>query len=183
MNKKNQSVLLELARKTITCKLQEKEIIVKDIPSELKDLGSCFVTLTLKGNLRGCIGHLEAFEPLYKNVMNNAVNAALYDNRFSPLTKEELEHIKIEISVLKKPEKLHYVNKEDLLEQLTTNLGVILKKDFKQATFLPQVWQMFSTKEEFLESLSLKAGLHKDAWQDNPEIYVYEVQKFSEFSE
>lgn len=180
MNEENKNFLLRIARNAIESQIKKERFELGTIPKELKEVTSCFVTLTKNDDLRGCIGHLEGFEPLYENVIRNAVNSALNDSRFPPVTEQELNKIKIEISVLTKPEKLYYDDADDLLKKLSSQQGVIIKKGMHQATFLPQVWEMFSEKEEFLKNLSAKAGLHPDSWRENPEIYVYEVIKFSE---
>jgi AmmeMemoRadiSam system protein A len=172
--------VLKLSRKVIESELNKENISLENIPEELEEDKACFVTLTKDGELRGCIGSLEAQNDLCQNIIDNSSKAAFYDPRFSALTKEELDDVKIEISVLSEPIKLEYSDKRDLLEKLEPNKhGVILIKDEFSATFLPQVWEQLPDKEKFLEQLSQKAGLKKDTWQ-NSEIYVYKVEKFSE---
>jgi len=178
--REEQVFLLKLARDVIKSKLEGVQIKLDKIPESLTAIGCCFVTLSINGELRGCIGHLEAFEPLYLNVINNAINSAFYDSRFNPLFRDEFNKIKVEISVLSKPERLIYLNSDDLLSNLSSKPGVILKRGFHQATFLPQVWDVIPDKTEFLENLSVKAGLHSNAWLDKPEIFLYSVEKFSE---
>jgi len=180
IKKEHQVFLLKLAKAAINSKFNNYKISHEKIPQELTRVGCCFVTLSLNGELRGCIGHLEAFEPLYLNVINNAINAAFNDSRFNPLSVEEFRKVKIEISVLSKPERLVYSNPEDLLVNLSSKSGVILKKGFSQATFLPQVWEIIPDKVEFLENLCVKAGLRAGAWRDGLEIFIYGVEKFSE---
>ena len=136
------------------------------LPAKLKQNHATFVTLTKNNELRGCIGHLEAFQPLYKDVMDNAIAAAVYDNRFPQLQKHELEKIKIEISILSKPEKIKYKNTKDLLDNITAKQdGIIIKYKNHSATFLPQVWKHFPKKQDFLSQLCIKAGLLPDFWQ------------------
>ena len=180
MNEFDRNFSLNLARSAIRAKLDNVTFELGKIPQPLKDIGCCFVTLTLNGELRGCIGHLEPFEPLYKNIIDNAINAAFSDSRFPPVSRFELDNLKIEISVLSSPERLLYLNPDDLLNKLSQNQGVILKKGGRSATFLPQVWEMIPNKTEFLENLCQKAGLPQSAWMSNPEIFVYSVVKFSE---
>lgn len=179
--------LLKLARKTI---MEELGGNIEDDPSlseklgakELEDNCGTFVTLTKKHHLRGCIGNLFPSEPITEGVKNNALNAAFHDHRFSPLTIDELKEIEIEVSILTKPAPLSYQGKKDLLEKLRPHVdGVILKKGYSSATFLPQVWEQLPDKETFLRHLSQKAGLAKDAWQDpDIEISTYQVQYFEE---
>ena len=140
---------------------------------------ACFVTLTKNGALRGCVGSLQAYQELYKDVIINAINAAFKDFRFEPLQKVELSHIKIEVSVLTTPKILRYKDEEDLLQKLKPNMGIILEKWNHRATFLPQVWEMLPNKREFLEELSLKAGLRKDDWKTANYQYYY-VKKYKE---
>jgi len=172
--------LLELARKTIEAKLNKESF---EVPQDIKNLygepGACFVTITNNGDLRGCIGSLNASKPLFKDVQDNSINAGFRDPRFLPLTKDELPKIKIEISLLSKPKKLDYTTKEELLKKLDKTMGVVLKKGFYSATFLPQVWKELQDKTKFLESLSMKAGLEKEEWK-NAEIWVYTVDVMKE---
>ena len=158
--------LTDLARKTIESYFCGKNFEVDEATRKtFSKLGASFVTLTINGELRGCIGSLVARQSLWKDVRENALNAAFEDSRFSPLEKGELNRIKIEVSVLSEPKKLEYKNEKDLLNKLNHNMGLILKKGFYSATFLPQVWEELPDKIDFLEHLSRKAGLNKDAWK------------------
>jgi AmmeMemoRadiSam system protein A len=143
-----------------------------------------FVTLTKAGRLRGCIGSLEAKEPLQESIRHNAINAAFHDPRFKPLTAEELEAVNIEVSVLTPPQPLSYRDGDDLLETLTPGEdGLIIGKGMMQATFLPQVWQQLPDPQQFLTQLCLKAGLAADSWQqDKLKVETYRVQYFEETS-
>jgi AmmeMemoRadiSam system protein A len=172
--------LLKLAREAIICNLDGKNLEVnKDIIKKYSEKGACFVTLTQNGELRGCIGSLEARQELYKDVIENALNASFNDYRFTPLKKEELDKIKIEISILTKPKKLDYQDENDLLKKLSPDMGIILTKHMRSATFLPQVWDQLPDKIEFLKHLSTKAGLKKDDWKDADYQY-YTVEKVKE---
>jgi MEMO1 family protein len=141
-----------------------------------------FVTLKLKGQLRGCIGTLSASDPLAESVRRNAVNAAFHDPRFSPLTEKELGQVEIEVSVLTEPQPLAFSDPEDLLLKLRAHVdGVIIRQGHASATFLPQVWEQLSNKEDFLGHLCLKAGLPRDAWKRGKlEVATYQVQYFEE---
>ncbi len=172
--------LLSLARKAIESKLNNKKLeIPENVRKKYSEKKACFVTLTEKEELRGCIGSLEPRQELWKDVIENAIHAAFDDYRFPPLEKNELLKIKIEISVLSIPKKINFENEKELLEKIDKNMGIILKKGFNSATFLPQVWEEISNKKDFLEHLSLKAGLGRDAWK-NAEIYCYRVEKIKE---
>ena len=174
--------LTELARKTIEAYFKGKKF---EAPGEVKKKyekkGGSFVTLTEKktGDLRGCIGTLEAVQPLYTDIMANALNAAFRDPRFFPLVENELGKINIEVSILSEAKKLKCKDQKDLLKKLNHQMGIILKKGYASATFLPQVWEQIPDKKDFLEHLSIKAGLGKDAWK-TADIWTYEVEKISE---
>jgi AmmeMemoRadiSam system protein A len=170
--------LLSIARKTIEGKLLGKDYIVEEkIQKKFSKKGASFVTLTLDGRLRGCIGSLQARQELWKDVQENALNAAFSDFRFRPLKKEELSKIKIEVSVLSSPKKLVFSNHSDLLEKLNHNMGVIIQFGMHSATYLPQVWEQIPDKEEFLSSLCEKAGLDSRCWKNEKiEVSVYTVK-------
>jgi AmmeMemoRadiSam system protein A len=141
-----------------------------------------FVTLKIQGQLRGCIGNLTSTESIIDGVKRNAINAAFHDPRFAPLSNQELEQTKIEVSVLTEPEPLTFHDGEDLLKKLRVNVdGVIIRKGRASATFLPQVWEQLPRPEDFLSHLCLKAGLSSDAWKSSElDVMTYQVQYFEE---
>jgi len=169
--------LTEIARKKLENYFDEKDFILdEETKKEYSAKKACFVTLTKDDELRGCVGSLVAHQALWKDVLDNIMNAAFSDNRFKPLEKKELNKIKIEISVLSEPERISYKDSDDLLKQINNKKGIILKKGFLSATFLPQVWEQIPFKKKFLEQLSLKAGLDKDSWKEKGvEILYYSV--------
>ncbi|MFA5857387.1 MAG: AmmeMemoRadiSam system protein A [Candidatus Pacearchaeota archaeon] len=172
--------LLKLARENIKSKLEGNKLVVEDnIKKKFRDNGACFVTLTINNELRGCIGSLESFQALYQDVIDNSIHAAFEDPRFLPLNKKEFDKIKIEISILSKPVKLEYKDEIDLLNKINNEMGLILKRGFYSATFLPQVWEDLPDKINFLEHLSRKAGLSKDAWK-KADFMFYNVEKIKE---
>jgi AmmeMemoRadiSam system protein A len=172
--------LPQIARKAIEFYFDNKKFEPDEkTKQKYREKKACFVTLTENDELRGCIGGLEARQELWKDVVENAVNAGFSDFRFFPLNKSELKKIKIEVSVLTEPKKLEFKNEKELLEKLNKSMGIILKKGFYTSTFLPQVWEELPDKIEFLEHLSIKAGLNKDAWK-NAEIFYYNVEIFRE---
>ena len=147
----------------------------------LEDKGAVFVTLTIDGNLRGCIGSLVAHRKLYEDIIYNARSAALNDPRFKPLSKEEFKFIKIEVSILSKSEPLIYDNIDILKARLRVGIdGVVLKSGLNQATFLPQVWEQLPTFELFFSHLCQKAGLPGDCLKSHPDILTYQVQEYKE---
>ena len=177
--------LLELARKTLTSVTTGgslPEVAAKDVPPKLAEKKACFVTLTKSGALRGCIGHLMAMEPLHQAVAENARNAALRDPRFPPVGSDELDQIKIEISVLTDPQPLPFNSPDDLLSKLHPNEdGVLLHIGPRTATFLPQVWAQVPDKVAFLNHLSQKAGCEPSAWRGKDvSVSIYHVECFEE---
>ncbi len=141
-----------------------------------------FVTLTKSGALRGCIGTLVGVQSIRRSVAENAVNAALHDYRFPPVTAGELADLRIEVSVLSEPEPLVFRDPGDLVSRLRPGIdGVILEAAGRRATFLPQVWEQLPRAEDFLSQLCRKAGLAGDCWrQGGVGVQVYQVQKFGE---
>jgi len=177
--------LLEEARKTIRQALYgEGAQKGKDagLPPVFKQPRGTFVTLTIGGNLRGCIGHIIPQESLIEGIRINAVNAAFKDPRFRPLNKDEWKKVRIEVSILTDPKPISYTGADDLLRKLRPGIdGVIIKKGYRQATFLPQVWDQLPGKEEFLNHLCLKAGLDGNEWKRGGlEVSTYQVQAFEE---
>jgi AmmeMemoRadiSam system protein A len=146
--------------------------------------GASFVTLTRRegGELRGCTGSLEAMDPLALNVCYCAVQTALYDYRFPPVSALELEDIEIEVSVLTPPQALGYASPEELLEVLEARKpGVLIQRGEHRATFLPQVWERLPEAGVFLGYLCMKAGLGgEDYLEPGLEVFTYQVEKFSE---
>jgi AmmeMemoRadiSam system protein A len=165
----------ELAKKAVENYLKKgTKIKLKKIPSFLEQKRACFVTLNKNGNLRGCIGNILPKDKLYRSIINNAINAGFSDPRFPPLRKEELDKLSYEVSILTIPEKLNYANEGELLEKIKQK-GVIIRKGFKEATYLPQVWQHFKKPENFLSSLCQKAFLGKSCWKEDIEVFVYDA--------
>ena len=149
--------------------------------TQLLEEGAAFVTLHKHGELRGCIGSLEAYQPLIEDVAENARSAALRDPRFPPVTPDEVAAIHIEISVLTKPEPMYFKSEDDLLEQIQPyEDGLVLQEGRRRGTFLPLVWQQLPDKKEFLMHLKHKAGLPVDYWSESVRVYRYRTQVFEE---
>lgn len=177
-------ILLRLARDAIREALKGNplpEIDLATLPPRLQAKGAAFVTLTLQGQLRGCIGSLMAHRPLALDVQQHAVDAAFDDPRFPPLTDLEFRPLRIEISVLSEPQPLIFSSPEELLQKLRPGVdGVVLERGWNRGTFLPQVWEELPEPEEFLSHLSRKAGLPANAWRwPDIQIKVYQVEKFA----
>jgi len=175
--------LLKLARDTIRGRLGlESNFEESSTDKGLQSHYATFVTLKKADELRGCIGSLVPTGTVYESVCQNAVRAAFHDSRFSPLTRDEVEDIHIDISILTPPEPLEYSDGDDLINKLHPGMdGVTIRLGTAGATFLPQVWQQLPIPELFLEHLCRKAGLAPTAWKDaHPIVETYQVQCFEE---
>ncbi len=187
LNEEEKQTLLRLARNAIEDRLENppsRPPALADLSPRLRLEGASFVTLTKRGQLRGCIGSLQAQRPLAHDVHHNARAAAFQDPRFPPVRQAELEALTVEVSVLSAPEPLTYDNATDLLQKLRPHVdGVVLKRGGRRATFLPQVWEKLPQPQEFLANLCYKAGLPPDAWrQPDVQIDTYQVDKFKEIN-
>ncbi len=147
----------------------------------LNESGATFVTLTQHGKLRGCIGSLQACRPLLDDVSRNAVSAALHDPRFPPLSAEELQRTKVEVSLLSPPRPMQFKDEADALSQLRPGTdGVIFEWGRYRSTFLPQVWDQLPDPRLFMAHLKRKAGLAENFWDDDVNLSRYEVRKWKE---
>ncbi len=177
--------LLDLARTAIKLAVNHQtppDIDLSGLSDVLKNNGATFVTLSMKGQLRGCIGTLEAYQPLAIDVREHAVAAALEDYRFPPVTAGELSAILIEISRLTLPVPLSYTDSVSLIKNLRPGIdGVILSEGSRRATFLPQVWQQLPRPEDFLSQLCSKMGSNPDSWRvKHLMVSTYQVEEFHE---
>jgi len=164
--------LLRLARSAINQFIREKKIINyrTENPNFLAKKGA-FVTLKRKGFLRGCIGYIEPVAPLYQTVIQTSVYAACRDQRFPPVSPEELDDLEIEISVLSPLKKIH----DPSLIRVGKH-GLVISKGNKKGLLLPQVpvennW----SRETFLQQGCLKAGLPPNTWKSGADIYIFEA--------
>ncbi len=173
--------LLTLARHAIAARFgQAAQNVAVDLP-ELAKMGATFVTLTQQGQLRGCIGSLEAWRPLAQDVQENACAAAFRDPRFSPLRADELPHTRVEVSLLTPPEPMQFSSEADALAQLRPNVdGVIFTASGRRSTFLPQVWEQLPEPREFMARLKQKAGLAASYWGPDVRLERYTVHKWKE---
>jgi len=145
--------------------------------------GATFVTLRQGGDLRGCIGSVEAFRPLGTDVHANALAAAFRDPRFPPLALGEYAATAIEVSLLARSEPLAFGTEADALAQLRPGVdGVILECGRHRSTFLPQVWEQLPDAGAFLDALKRKAGLPDGYWSGDVRLARYTVAKFTEDS-
>lgn len=155
------------------------KVNTSSFPEVLVQAGATFVTLEKKGRLRGCIGTLQAHQPLILDLISNAYRAGFMDPRFPALTAEELPSVASSISILNKPEPLKFDDEEDLMSQLRPGSdGLILEDRGRRGTFLPQVWDQLPLANDFFTHLKTKAGLPRNHWSDSLQVYRYTVHKF-----
>jgi len=173
-------VLLALARSAIARELDVAHEIAA-VPQDLARVGATFVTLRSEGELRGCVGTLEAWRTLADDVRANAVGAAFRDPRFAPLRRHEWAGIAIEVSLLHPSEPVAAAHEESLFAMLRPGVdGVVLECARRRATFLPQVWEQLPDAREFMRALKRKAGLPDGYWSGDVRVSRYTVDKFVE---
>jgi AmmeMemoRadiSam system protein A len=176
-------VLLPMARSAIAGAVGQAGAPSRPAATDpwLQAPGATFVTLTQRGQLRGCIGTLEAHRPLHQDVEANAVAAALRDPRFAPLQARELAWTEIEVSLLSVREALAFHSEDDALAQLRPGVdGVIFQFDRFRSTFLPQVWEQLPDVTGFMAHLKQKAGLPADFWSPQVRLERYTVTQWKE---
>lgn len=181
MHKKNQLLLLKLARDAIESSFTDRDPDISAC-SHLTQLRGCFVTLHKNHTLRGCIGFPKPIMPLYEQIIAASKAAAFEDPRFSPLTREELREVIIEISILTRPELIKVLAPSEYLEKIEIGRDGLIIRAENSGLLLPQVAVEFKMNaEQFLEALCEKAGLTKDGWK-NPsvKIYKFHAEIFSE---
>ena len=177
LNDIDKKELLHIARESLSYYLEHGKMKEFSVQSEtLKEKMGAFVTLKNKGDLRGCIGYIVGVKPLYETIAEMAVNAGTRDTRFSPVSANELKEIKFEISALTPFKKIDSVDEIEVGKH-----GLYIKKGFYSGLLLPQVATEYGWKrDEFLEYVCFKAGLPKDAWTKNAEIFIFSAQVFGE---
>ncbi len=183
------AVLIPIARAAIAAALGQAPpsasvarpaIASEDMPW-LQQPGATFVTLNRHGQLRGCIGSLEARRTVLADVQANAVAAALRDPRFAPLSAAELPGTEIEVSLLSPMQPLACDHESHALAQLRPGVdGVVLEFGPHRSTFLPQVWEQLPDAGDFMAQLKRKAGLPADFWADGIRLQRYRVDKWKE---
>ena len=175
------AIMLKIARAAIQARWCDVGSLLFPRITGLHDLGATFVTLTRNGQLRGCIGRLQASDIVLNDIQRNAVAAAFNDPRFAPLTCDELGGLNIEVSLLSTPEALFVTDEESLVNQLRPGVdGIVLRYRGAQGTFLPQVWQELPEPQQFIKHLKMKAGLSPDFWSEEIQCERYTVEKWKE---
>lgn len=177
-------LLISIARENILSYLKGEEYVLNhELPEIFHEKLGVFVTLSINSNLRGCIGYPEPYMELIEGLLDVSIAAAVDDPRFNPLSLEEFDKIRIEVSVLTKPKIVEVDSYDEYLDVLKVGTdGLIIENMYHRGLLLPQVpieqnWDI----KTFLENLCYKAGLHKDAWMDeNTKIYNFQAQIFEE---
>jgi AmmeMemoRadiSam system protein A len=138
------------------------------------DKGASFVTLEKNKELRGCIGTIVPHTAISHDIARNTYKAALEDDRFEPVTEEELKDISIHISLLTDFERIRYLTEDDLLEQVIAGTdGLIIRDGNRQGLFLPAVWEKIPDKKTFLRELKIKAGISPSYQNNKIKIYRF----------
>ena len=143
--------------------------------------GATFVTLKQDGELRGCIGSLEAHRLLAIDVRRNALAAAFSDPRFPPLVAWELDVTTVEVSLLSPASRVEVADEVDLLARLEPGVdGIVLELGRRRATFLPQVWESLPDPRDFIGALKRKAGMPANFWSTEMRVSRYTVSKWQQ---
>lgn len=174
--------LKELAKKSISYGLKHGRPLPIDnsaLAEQLTVPRATFVTLQKHGQLRGCIGMLEAIRPLAEDIAYNSYAAAFSDPRFPSVSEDELADLSIHISILSPAERIHCQSEAELLVLLRPNVdGLILDNGIHHATFLPSVWESLSDPTDFVRNLKMKAGLKEYYWSPELRAYRYTTDSF-----
>ena len=184
-SEKEKNIILQIAKDAIKEAVLKEHIINRDELIQkypfLKEKGAVFVTINEFNQLRGCIGSIIAHQSLIDDIIKNAKSAALSDPRFLPLTKDELDNIEVEVSILTPPKPMPYSSIDDLKQKIKPGVhGVILNYRGYQATYLPSVWEQLPNFDIFFRSLCQKAGLPGNCLSYHPDIFVYEAIKIED---
>ncbi|NOY66360.1 MAG: AmmeMemoRadiSam system protein A [Gammaproteobacteria bacterium] len=174
------NIILTTAKKSIAYGLKHHSRTTldhKNIPAALLENGACFVTLEIHQQLRGCIGNLEAFQPLIDDISHNAYSAAFSDPRFPAVTDKEFKQLSIHVSILSPATAIQFNNEQDLIASIKPGIdGLILEDNGRRGTFLPSVWESLPEPEDFLRHLKLKAGLTESHWSDSIKVSRYQTE-------
>ncbi|MEJ2618901.1 MAG: AmmeMemoRadiSam system protein A [Candidatus Thiodiazotropha sp.] len=180
----DRSLLLDIASQSIDHGLAHHESLSvnpTDYPESLQTIRASFVTLKIANQLRGCIGHLEAVQPLVSDVAENAYAAAFRDPRFPPVSVLERDQIEIHLSLLTPSIAIEFDSEADLLSKIRPGKdGLIMIEGYRRGTFLPSVWESLPNPKDFVDQLKLKAGLPSNYWSNSLEVMRYESESIPE---
>jgi AmmeMemoRadiSam system protein A len=172
-------VLLAIARESIV-RGEDGVATTVGVAAWLLERGASFVTLKLEGELRGCIGTIDAHRPLGEDVARNARAAAYRDPRFPPVSVAEVPRLQVVVSVLTAREPLAVASEADALAKLRPGIdGIAIEFNGASATFLPQVWESLPEPDAFLDALRRKAGLPARFWHPDVRLSRYTVEKYA----
>ena len=172
--------IIDLCKKTLLSAFGEQTQFPV-YPQIFNQFGACFVTLEEDQQLRGCIGSIIAYRPLIEDITEHTKDAAFNDSRFMPLEQNELQHLEYSVSLLSTPTKVFFENEQDLLNKIVQNKdGIIIKDKGKTGVYLPVVWEQFQKKQDFLNSLKVKAGFTEDYFSNTLEAYKFEATSIKE---
>ena len=174
---RDKQTILKVARHAIQYGLTYKSpplLELENYTPQLQAKAATFVTLKETNKLRGCIGTLEAYQPLIQDVAEHAYAAAFNDPRFPPVNSIEEPMLHISISLLSSPDTISLNNEQELVAQLEPRkTGLILEYGPHKATYLPSVWEQISSPQEFVSQLKRKAGLAEQFWDDSMTFKTY----------
>jgi len=179
--------LADIARKAIGLGIEHgkpAQVKSESFPRPLQALRATFVTLTLDGRLRGCIGSVVPHQPLVADVVANAHKAAFHDPRFKPLTLEESRRLGVSVSILSHPRPMAFRSEAEAIDGLRPEIdGIILEARDAQGQprrgiFLPQVWEQLPDPKTFFRHLKAKAGLPGNFWNDGVKLWRYRTETF-----
>jgi len=170
-------LLLGTAREAIVSFITTGSVQNREVAAEnLQSRQGCFVSIKMNGKLRGCIGNFISDKPLIQLVQEMAVAAATKDPRFYPMKKQDLADFTVEISVLSPLQKI-----ADIEEIEVGTHGIYLERNFHRGVLLPQVATEYGwDRDAFLQQTALKAGMGRDDWKENTDIYIFSAQVFGE---
>jgi len=172
----DQQRLLALARRALEARVRRQAPPTADVNGVLALPCAAFVTIHHEGELRGCLGRIEAVEPLAETVAELAASVADSDPRFPPVTTGELDGIDIEISVLTPEREVHSIDEIEVGRH-----GVIVEQGYRRGLLLPQVaTEQGWNRETFVSHTCRKAALPPDAWRQSARVFVFEAQVFGE---
>ena len=174
-----QQLLLDIAKDAIEFGLHHQTpmtVALEELPESLRLDAASFVTLHQNGNLRGCIGSLQAHRPLAQDVASNAFSAAFQDPRFAPVSEFDVAELHYHLSILSATSPMTFSDEADLLAQIRPGIdGLVLQDGFNRGTFLPSVWEQLPDRVRFLSHLKQKAGLPADYWSSELKVDRYTV--------
>ena len=176
LSDQDKKTLRHIAETVIENKARGKPVPEFTVDSQaLREKRGAFVTINKKGQLRGCIGYVKAYKPLYQTVEEMAAQAAFSDPRFDPVTEKEVRDLEVEISVLTPLRRIKRVDEIEVGKH-----GILMKKGVYSGLLLPQVATEYGwDRKTFLEYTCLKAGLPKGAWKDRETIiYIFSAEVF-----